>query len=299
MNLSASGIYNFSKRLLGHMKQGELVTAARLAYEMGLRGVYNVFPKDGVDVADEEWDVLIVLTACRYDTFREVNRIGGELLSKRSKGSSLMDWLVSNFDGGHDDIVYVSGNPRISNVEFKQLVGTFQGEDHFHEVVDVSHANWDAERNTVPPEAVTEAAIDAAAEYPDKRLVVHYLQPHAPWIGDTAITGADLGISYDSPSEWFANSGELGPWGEFGVAMDDYSTEHVKQAYRDNVRLVLGEVERLVDDLDGRIVVTADHGEAFGEKFIIEHPPEIYIEELVRVPWFVVDKSTEASEKRL
>lgn len=291
MKLSASGVYNFSRRVLREAREGDVEDAARMTYEMGLRGLFTLLPHDGLHVLKEEWDTLVVMTACRYDVFEEVNTIPGTLEKRQSQGTSLMEWLSRNFPDYYDDVVYVSGNPRISTAEFDQgaSVGTFCGTDHFHDVIDVSHAAWEAERNTVPPGPVTDAALDAREQYPDKRLIVHYLQPHAPWIGETAITGEDLGISYASPSEWFRESGELGPWGEFGLATKQYSMDHLREAYRDNLLLVLGEVHQLVRSLEGRVVVTGDHGEAFGEKFVIEHPPEVYIDELVEVPWLVVN----------
>lgn len=291
MNLTPSGLANFGKRVLREARRGETEAAVRMTYEMGLRVMFSSLPHDGVTVVDEEWECLVVLTGCRYDVFEDVNSIPGRLESRRSQGSSLMEWLTKNFPETHDNIVYVSGNPRISGVEFEQgtSVGTFRGRDHFHDIVDVSHQAWDQKRNTVPPQPVTEAALQTRQKYPDKRLIVHYLQPHAPWIGETEITGEELGISYSSPSKWFRESGNLGPWGEFGLAWKQYSKAVLREAYRDNVQFVLAEVERLIEQLGGRIVVTSDHGEAFGEKFIIEHPPRVYIEELVRVPWFIVD----------
>jgi hypothetical protein len=286
-------MYNFGRRVYREARDGDIEDAVRMSYEMCLRGLYSLTDHGGVAVVEEEWDTLIVLTACRYDTFAEVNTIPGTLEKRTSQGTSLMEWLIANFPDQYEDIVYVSGNPRISNVEFDQgaSVGQFRGADHFHEVVDVSHDAWDKERNTVPPKPVTDAAVEAREEYPDKRLIVHYLQPHAPWIGETSITGADLAIAYDSPSEWFRESGELGPWGEFGLAYKQHSTDHLRGAYRDNLRFVVEEVERLLGELDGRVVVTGDHGEAFGENGIIEHPAEVYIDELVEVPWLVVDSS--------
>lgn len=291
MRLTASGMVNFGRRVLREAHDGDVEDAARMTYEMGLRGLFTLIPHGGVHVLDEEWDTLIVMTACRYDVFAEVNLIPGTLQKRISVGTSLMEWLTKNFPDYYDDVVYVSGNPRISTAEFNQgeSVGTFRGTDHFHKVVDVSHSAWDKTRNTVPPGPVTDAALESREEYPEKRLVVHYLQPHAPWIGETGISGDELGISYDSPSDWFRESGELGPWGEFGLATKQYSMAHLRRAYRDNVQLVLKDIERLVESLKGQVVVTSDHGEAFGEKFIIEHPPEVYIEELVRVPWLVVE----------
>lgn len=45
-----------------------------------------------------------------------------------------------------------------------------------------------------------------------------------------------------------------------------------KEAYKKNLVSVLKEVQRLVDDLEGKIIVTSDHGEALGEDGIYLHP---------------------------
>jgi len=54
-------------------------------------------------------------------------------------------------------------------------------------------------------------------------------------------------------------------------------------------------VKKLVDILPGRTVVTADHGEAFGEKIhplipirVYGYPSEIRIPTLVKVPWLII-----------
>ena len=66
--------------------------------------------------------------------------------------------------------------------------------------------------------------------------------------------------------------------------------------YTYNLEIALGWVGKLVKELSGRIVITADHGESFGEKLhpllpikIYGHPRGCYIEPLVKVPWLVLE----------
>ena len=67
--------------------------------------------------------------------------------------------------------------------------------------------------------------------------------------------------------------------------------DKVKEAYRENLEITIPSVEKLLRELPGKSVVTADHGETFGERAwpvpIREfgHPRGVYIEELVAVPW--------------
>lgn len=75
--------------------------------------------------------------------------------------------------------------------------------------------------------------------------------------------------------------------------------ETVWEAYNENLDLVLSEVEPLLDDLNGKSVITADHGNLVGERLgpiptrqKYGHPYGVYTEELVKVPWFIVEGET-------
>jgi glucan phosphoethanolaminetransferase (alkaline phosphatase superfamily) len=71
------------------------------------------------------------------------------------------------------------------------------------------------------------------------------------------------------------------------------------QAYRANLELVMKEVEKMKNELKGKIVLTSDHGDALGEHGIFVHPPNVRIEELVKVPWVVIkDRVKYVSEKK-
>lgn len=72
--------------------------------------------------------------------------------------------------------------------------------------------------------------------------------------------------------------------------------ETVRRCYRKNLEIVLGHVDRLLERLDCRVVVSADHGEYLGDRVpplyrkryghgpINTHPRTA---PLYRVPWFV------------
>jgi hypothetical protein len=57
------------------------------------------------------------------------------------------------------------------------------------------------------------------------------------------------------------------------------------------LEVVLPAIETLIKQVNGKHVVTADHGQALGERsFPIPmrewgHPPGVYIDELINVPW--------------
>jgi len=149
---------------------------------------FERFPPAGRSrVVDREWDTLLLLDACRYDLFEEALRdhpLPGELSMRRSMESGTPGYLAENFAGGtFHDVVYVTANPYVHT---ELPPGTF------HEVVPVWRDGWDEELATVTPETVAGAAREAHDEHPDKRLVVHFNQPHTPFIGEARIEGRGM-----------------------------------------------------------------------------------------------------------
>jgi len=234
----------------------------------------------GVRIMDEKWDYLIVLDAFRYDYFEKLNKIKGQLQARISKGSCTLEWLVENFNGYYNDVIYVSANPFIANVE----IHGFKAYEHFFKVVSVWHSEWDNKTGTVHPERVVNAALKIKKQFPNKRMIIHFIQPHAPYIGKTRISNKELKINEGSPKEKAIQ--EI--WRL--VRNGDISLKKLKMAYEDNCRLVLKYVEKLLVHLDGKIIITSDHGESFGEWLIFGHPRDLRIKELVKVPWLVISK---------
>lgn len=69
--------------------------------------------------------------------------------------------------------------------------------------------------------------------------------------------------------------------------------ERTREAYAENIEYVLPHIDTVFDAVDGRIVVTADHGQLLGERVYpvpireFAHPAGIYVPELVEIPWHV------------
>ncbi|WP_380677659.1 hypothetical protein [Salinigranum sp. GCM10025319] len=241
----------------------------RLYYSLRNPDGYNA---NGIDVFAEDWDNLLILDACRYDYFAEQSTLDGTLESRISRASATREWVHANFtDRQLHDVVYVSANPN-----YRKVADDIGAEVHAY--VDVWRDDTlVGEGNTVvPPETVTKHAFDAAEEYPNKRLLVHYVQPHYPFIGPT-------GREYFDPT---ATLNEVS-------LKYDLTDGRLDRAYRENLDLVLDEAERLLATLDGKTVVSADHGELLGERVrplplrAYGHPNGVYVDELVKVPWLV------------
>ncbi|WP_435064321.1 hypothetical protein [Halobaculum sp. EA56] len=245
---------------------------------------------DGTPVLEEEWDTLLVLDACRYDMFAEHNTIEGDLDHRTSLGSNTEEFLVRNFRGGRfDDVVYVTANPQVS----------VRLDDPFHEVIPVWRESWDEEFDTVLPDVMAEAVREAAAAYPDKRIVGHFVQPHYPFVGergrDLLDEQAGMELSRRMADGEEPVSDHMNVWDMLQRGLID--ERDLREAYEENLRVALPHVRRLVDDLDGLTVVTSDHGNLIGERprpcpvpmELYGHPPGVYAENLVKVPWLAVE----------
>ena len=236
----------------------------------------------GFYVLSEDWHNLIILDACRYDEFSRCvteHRIEGHLESRISRGSDTRSFLTENFSSTKlDDVIYVTANPHVSR---------FLGRN-FHSIVPVWRDGWDAQSRTVLPKTVVTYALESLRKNPDKRFIIHFMQPHHPYLGYVRKT-TRLRLMKNPPANVYTP-----PWNNSYAFMITHSVNDLKTLYRRNLNLVLDEIEHLLGFLRGKTVITADHGEAFGESVhpliplkVYEHPPHVMIPALVRVPWFV------------
>lgn len=246
----------------------------RINYHINRRFHVSVYPgRDGIDIPSADWDTLIILDACRADLFESVANLDRFNTYKEviSKESSTDEWLNQNF-ADHNDIVYVAGMGQPSKHKpksFVELIEPWRDDDY---------------GSSKDPEIVTEAAIKAHKKYPNKRIIVHYLQPHTPFINNP-----ELIYSSDSSSVYEDEPDTV--WEALGQGL--VKQQDVWQAYQENLERVLPEVYRLLGDITGRVVVSADHGNLFGERTfpvpvkVHGHPPGIRNKSLVTVPWAV------------
>lgn len=230
------------------------------------RRYFNWRGHEGINVVEEDWDYLIILDACRYDIFEDTNWIEGDLSKKVSKASATDEWLRKNFTDYYEDIVYVSGNAFISPVKEK---GGFDSNEHFYHTEKIYLADEALEKEVVKPEYLAERGKELVENYPDKRVVFHFVQPHDPFIAEPSLVIGE---------------------GEVEDVLDYFDHPLSREAYRANLKRALKSVEELLEDLSGKIVISADHGDSFGEKGIHRHPNGVYISELVDVPWLEIEK---------
>jgi hypothetical protein len=245
---------------------------------------------------DEQWDIAIILDACRYDVFKEVYRKYLPLgkLEKRIGASDTFDWLHLVFNGsGTNNIVYVSAHPGINS---KGVVwGGFDAKERFYKVYDAWLSAWNWSIGSSPPDEVTRIAVQAINEYPHRKVIIHFIQPHFPYrkapcpstyfdlrcakrnpelaillerLLRNLIDSLDINFSRFRIAYWklkkFLRLNFLEDLNE--IYWREYSIEDLRYFYRDNLEWVLESVVDVIKEFDDRkIVITSDHGEAFGE----------------------------------
>lgn len=161
----------------------------------------------------------------------------------------------------------------------------------FASLKEVWRSNWNTEYGTVLPKEVTDHAIIESREHDPERLIVHYMQPHWPFVPAMDVSE---GRGMSLPTE--GNPVERGDGKDvWGMLRDgEVNVEDVWEGYEDNLRYVLEEVAVLLDNIDAqRAVVTSDHGNAKGEWGIYGHPIHMPLKCLRKVPWV----ETQASDK--
>jgi hypothetical protein len=231
----------------------------------------------GKEVMNSDWDNLIILDACRYDFFKSIiaPQLDGSLEKIVSKGSATPEWVKQNFAGQKfHDTVYVSANGWYHRLQD-------QIDSSLYDAAWLYQDKYRNDMGTVEPELVADMAIQYADQYPNKRLLVHFVQPHKPYLGPTADRNFRhaRGINMVQMMSQAKNIND--------------STLH--RAYKETLEKLRPELLRLISNLKGKTVITADHGELLGERYMrmplknYGHPHGVYVPELVQVPWFICE----------
>ncbi|MFB6144419.1 MAG: hypothetical protein ABEJ98_03860 [Candidatus Nanohaloarchaea archaeon] len=233
--------------------------------------IEKVSEKDVVPITELEWDNLIVIDACRYDVFcrvlEESEEVDNRLRnpdSRYSVASCTRDFITKTFsEGDWSDVVYISANPHLDHRMFKELTGR-DVEKTFHTVYDTYRTDWSSEHETTLPEPVIRDALNAEKLFPKKRKIIHLMQPHQPFISyeyDVPIGGISHYIDgIDDPGEWIhAETGKL-------------PHDEIVEGYIENTELVLDSLVELIGSLEGRTIITSDHGNLVGENGLYGHP---------------------------
>lgn len=245
---------------------------------------------------NREFDVCLVVDACRWDLFAEVcdaneydylPETPGQI---RSVGSMSPEWISNTFGPEHTDKTYragyVTGNMFSGNGSDNWPRLPLDG-SRLGYLDEAWRTHWmdDGDVSTVPPDVLTDKAIDVWRRRDTldiDQLVVHYMQPHTP---------------FRSRPEWFSTGGSGEEQTEAQQDKDiwkrcrdgELPKNEVWDAYRKNLYWVLDSIELLVENCDANVAITSDHGNGFGEWGIWGHPPNNPLDELRYVPWVYIN----------
>jgi hypothetical protein len=224
------------------------------------------------DLFERDFDNLIIIDACRHDLFEEVE---GKTDYRITKESTSRGFIRENFSkGDFTEFVVVAANPFFEEKIFKQVTNR-RLDDVFHTVFKTFETKWDEEAKTIRPESVMEDVRTAEKLFPDKKKIVWFMQPHYPFLSselEKENTGMTQSIGKTHTHIW--KEGEKG----------NFSQKELWKGYKDNLENVLPYVKNTSDLLNGKTILTSDHGNLAGENELYGHPGGMSIEKLRKVP---------------
>jgi hypothetical protein len=246
----------------------------------------------GTNVFEKEWDVLILLDTCRVDALQSVASEYDFLTNVESLvsvGSTSSEWIANTFREEYLDVInntaYVTGNGHSQRVLSNQVYPDPQYQtpgwpikmNFVHErdllLLDQPWAYVEEdEPGHVSADAVTDRTISVGREYDWDRIVVHYSQPHSPYVSNAIMEDREL-FSYEDD-----------PFPE--LREGNVSKDVVWEAYISELHGVLESVETLLKNIDApKVAISADHGEAFGEWGMYGHVQGMLHPDVKIVPW--------------
>jgi len=236
-----------------------------------------------------DWDSCIVLDSARADTLAACAPADWRCGDAWSVGSVTTEWLTNTCSRRYADDVadtaLVSATPHTQTVFDDRHWLTDQGaspvaypespavsREDFRAVYELwrTHAT---DHNVVPPDVMRDATLEAYDRH-GPGVVAHWMQPHEPFIApEAAIVGGDA----TAKNVWEgAQAGRL-------------DADDVVQSYEATLKYVLPYVVELLESVDADVLITADHGNAFGEWGIWGHPFGWPQPAVRKVPWVEIE----------
>lgn len=256
----------------------------------------------GRHIYDYDWELLIILDTCRLDALQSVaseyEYLPTTVTTCISRGSETPEWLAATFTQDWKDeinkTVYISGNAWTSAVfnkgrtpaerwgikwlptawdpveaaEFERLIPAWRARDP-------KPYEYNGQAAPHPtPRIITDYTISMGREKQSNRVIAHYKQPHPPYDAEATLAERELKVFERHPFEYLHDGG---------------ARSKVWNAYINDLRAALDDIGVLLRNFSAdRVIITADHGEAFGEFGVYSHRTGSFHPYVRQVPWISV-----------
>jgi len=253
-----------------------------------------------IDILKEDWKYLVIVDGARYDYFKEVYKeilgIKGNLKKAKCTSLGTPRWMKETFENKDcKDIIILTTS---INFDYRLPNHTF------FKAVKVWEKGWAKELGTTPPKAVNDAFLKEVKKYPNKRFIIHYMQPHTPYvtIGGQPSNTIDKHLKEERTEnhKYISNLiSERTAWTikkwlgkKPNLPIEEYFMKYGKQGlidvYKNELRNVLTYVKHLINSNKGKWIITADHGVRVGEKGRFGQC-HVNVKEVYEVPWLEIN----------
>ena len=227
----------------------------------------------GCLIRESDWEVIVLLDACRWDVFEQVNYLPGNLQKVNSGAFNTSTWYKNHWNKDTaKNTVLISAQPMAFWIKAHKVFDNAI-------LVKADDSSWMHPRLT----------IDKALEMDgiNQRLLVHLIPPHLPYQGQKGKKFLDrIGASKEGEELWDVKFGE----NNIQKRVENYGRKHdwdeLKEYYKENIEFALPEVETYIRHTTRKVIVTSDHGDLIGEDNLYGHSQ--YRPLLTEVPWLEI-----------
>jgi hypothetical protein len=259
------------------------------------------------------WDILVILDACRIDAFHNIlmmqdNKFSNYLkktfkhfdyIFVNSEVSDTMEWLEYHWNDYHDDIFYISGNPHVNS----HGIGHYDARKHFRKILDAWDTGFSKSTQRIEPMEILKMSNDIIDSYTEfNKFIIHFMQPHSPYIFDKKkLTINDLIDKMPKGSYRIYNFFRMNKiinrinmkYFKGAALLENqyskvYDNKEIINAYNNNLKTLIDPLYNLLTKYKYRnIIITADHGELLGEYGRYGHGGKL-VPELTNVPFLYI-----------
>lgn len=225
-------------------------------------------------IKQNEWSTLIVMDACRYDSFAKINEevgIPGEITPVNSRVNCTGQWYKRYWGGQKTfpDVCLISGSldPFDYNI----------------------HLNF---RDHGLADRGGEVKLDYIIEEYNMivkggRALVHFLPPHLPYIGPKGKALQEK-LGYVQPSGYQKKRRRLVSRFIRNYSQTGDHWAELRECYEESLRIALSFIKDHLSTFLKPVFITSDHGEMMGEGNLYGHHNKIHRDIQQTVPWMEV-----------